>query len=148
MLILAEHAGQASLAATQKERAQAQDLLKVAWDGELEAVTSGQRVRVPQELARMLRRVVEAVAEGGKVSIADLPLDLTTTEAARQLGVSRPTLMKLIDSGQLAAHKVGSHRRIRTEDLLTLRHAQLEAQRHAFDELLELEAELEANAAE
>jgi toxin-antitoxin system, antitoxin component, merR family len=45
-----------------------------------------------------------------------VPHDLTTTVAAQRIGISRPTLMKAIRSGELPAHKVGSHFRIRTED--------------------------------
>ena len=41
---------------------------------------------------------------------------MTTTVAAQRIGVSRPTLMKAIRAGELPAHKVGSHFRIRTED--------------------------------
>ncbi len=41
---------------------------------------------------------------------------MTTTVAAQRIGISRPTLMKAIRSGDLPAHKVGSHFRIRTED--------------------------------
>jgi excisionase family DNA binding protein len=146
MLVLAESNGQVSLAATPAERVQARDLIAADWEGELAVLSGGQRVRIPPELSRMLRRVVEVVAKGEGVFIGGVPAELTTTEAAKQLGVSRPTLMKLISSGGLPAHQVGAHHRIRTEDLAALKRTRLEAQRQAFNELIELESELEAHA--
>jgi excisionase family DNA binding protein len=44
---------------------------------------------------------------------------LTTTTAAEQIGVSRPTLMKIVAAGELPTHKVGSHTRLRTVDVLS-----------------------------
>ena len=46
--------------------------------------------------------------------------------AARRIGISRPTLMKAIRSGELPAFKVGSHFRIRTGDAEVFRKTLLE----------------------
>ena len=48
-------------------------------------------------------------AESGQIGDA-------LNQAAQRIGISRPTLMKAIRSGELPAHKVGSHFRVRTED--------------------------------
>jgi excisionase family DNA binding protein len=83
--------------------------------------------------------VVDAVAAGAAVTVGALPDELTTTAAAELLGVSRPTLMKLIGSGEVAAHKVGTHTRLRTADVVAFRRARLARQRRAFEELLAAE---------
>jgi excisionase family DNA binding protein len=44
---------------------------------------------------------------------------LTTSEAARLLGVSRTFVIRLFDEGKLSAHSFGTHRRVRRSDVLT-----------------------------
>lgn len=101
---------------------------------------------VPIELARLLAHVIEGIAEGRTMTVGTLPREITTTVAAAQLGVSRPTLMKMVAAGELPAHKVGSHTRLLTEDVLAFRRRRLERQRAELDELLALEDELEDEA--
>ncbi|MGM0386028.1 MAG: helix-turn-helix domain-containing protein [Actinomycetota bacterium] len=99
----------------------------------------GRERRVPDELARIIEHVIEVLAEGGTVTVGTIPRELTTTAAAGLLGVSRPTLMKMIRSGEIPAHKVGTHSRLLSKDVLEFRRAQREAARKAFDELREIE---------
>ncbi|NMD47806.1 MAG: hypothetical protein GYA85_13720 [Propionibacterium sp.] len=58
------------------------------------------------------------------------------------LGDSRPTLIKRIESGELPSTMVGSHHRLRTNDVLALRRMRLEQRRSAALELLDLEDKL------
>ena len=97
---------------------------------------------VTKELSEFLFHVVERTAAGDVMALATLPEELTTTTAADQLGVSRPTLMKLVDSGELPAKKVGSHTRLLATDVRQLK-ARRNAQRvEAFDRLRKLDEEL------
>jgi excisionase family DNA binding protein len=84
-----------------------------------------------------------SVAGGATVSIGALPEELTTTVAAKQLGVSRPTLMRMIQGGEIESRLAGTHHRVRTADVLAVKRARLERQRKAFDELRELEDQLD-----
>lgn len=88
-------------------------------DSELVSVT----LQLPRPLARKLLRFLEAEDESGAVVIP-VREQYTTTEAASILGVSRATLMKLIDSQAIEALKVGTHHRIPAEELLAYQRAQ------------------------
>lgn len=93
---------------------------------------------LPPALAKILAEIVEAIASGHTVVVGSLPEELSTTVAAQQLGISRPTLMKMIRSGEIAAHKVGSHHRLKSADVLAFRRERRAAQRRALAELNEL----------
>jgi len=134
----------ANLVVDSREREQAGELFEVIkGHPERLTVTDAKRPVLPRELARILAKVVEVMASGGTVTIGSLPDELTTTVAAEQLGISRPTLMKLIRNGEIPAHKVGSHHRVKLGDVLAFKRARLAAQRRAFDELRQLEDQLD-----
>ena len=56
--------------------------------------------------------------------------ELSVTQAADILHVSRPFLIKLLDEGQLPSRQVGKHRRIRMEDVMNYKQA-IDQQREA-----------------
>ena len=61
--------------------------------------------------------------------------ELSAQEAAGRLGVSRPYLMNLLRKGLIAYRMVGTHHRIRVEDLLAYQRAQAPRRRAAIDAL-------------
>jgi excisionase family DNA binding protein len=96
---------------------------------------------LPREIGVLIQDVLHAVASGASVSISTIPREVTTSTAAAMLGISRPTLMKLINDGAIAAHKVGSHTRLMSDDVAAVRKARRDRERAAFAALLEAEAE-------
>jgi excisionase family DNA binding protein len=69
--------------------------------------------------------------------------ELTTQEAADMLNVSRPHLVKLLESGALAFHKTGKHRRIRFADLMAFKTEQDRASAQAMEALAKQAQELQ-----
>lgn len=67
---------------------------------------------------------------------------LTTQQVADALGVSRPFVVKLIDGGQLPAHLVGTHWRVRASDLVRYRERRRQKSAAAMDELVALTEEM------
>ncbi len=61
--------------------------------------------------AEKVLELLEAEHSTGAVVVPVKDL-FTSTEAATMLGMSRPTLMKLVDAGDVECVRVGSHRRI------------------------------------
>ncbi len=103
-------------------RIEAQRVLKWADEADLSLSVSGmESEQMGDALNQVISRVLRALAQGQSIDIQPVPRDLTTTVAAQRIGISRPTLMKAIRSGELPAHKVGSHFRIRPEDADTFR---------------------------
>lgn len=98
-------------------------------------------VEVPTEIGRLLQQVLSVVARGGTVTIGAVPEILTTSVAAGILGISRPTLMRMIRAGEIPAHKVGTHHRLKAKDVFAALRARRVRERAAFEELLELEGD-------
>jgi len=59
------------------------------------------------------------------------------------LHVSRPHLVKLLDDGTIDHYKVGTHRRVRIENVLDYRDRRASGRREKLDELTRLSEELE-----
>ncbi|MGX7827568.1 helix-turn-helix domain-containing protein [Actinokineospora sp. 24-640] len=93
------------------------------------------RVELPADLARLVRRVAEDLHRGMNVSLVPTAAMLTTQEAATLLGVSRPTVIRLLDENKIPYDKVNSHRRIRLADLMAYRDERRSEQREAMESL-------------
>ena len=102
----------------------------------------GERIELPSSAVEALKHVVDALARGKSVTLVPHDKDLTTQEAADMLHVSRPHLIKLLDRREVPFHRVGTHRRIRLEDVLAYRDRRDDARKAALDELARLSEEL------
>ncbi|NEM91056.1 excisionase family DNA-binding protein [Galbitalea soli] len=99
-------------------------------------VIDGQEVQLGDNLSRLVAHVIEGAANRGSMTIRTMPPEVSTTVAAHELGISRPTLMKMIRAGEIPSHPVGSHTRLKFEDVLDAA-ARLNAQKdEAFLRLL------------
>ncbi len=87
----------------------------------LVGAASGDQVEVPEEVHRVLRKVVDALAHGLAVTVAPQSTTLTTQQAADLLGVTRPTVVKILDQGGVPFTRVGTHRRLLLSDVLGYR---------------------------
>jgi excisionase family DNA binding protein len=89
----------------------------------------GKEVELPLEVFQVLVEVVDAMQAGQAITIAPLSTILTTSQAAEVLGVSRPTLVKLLEDGEIEFDRPGRHRRVRLSDLLEYRERRRSARR-------------------
>lgn len=95
----------------------------------------GDQVELPETVYRLLRQVLTVLEAGRAVTVAPLNQKLTTQQAADILGVSRPTVVKLIERGELPAETPGVRRRlVSLEDVLDCRARRREAQYRALME--------------
>ncbi|WP_454115576.1 helix-turn-helix domain-containing protein [Microbacterium lacticum] len=88
----------------------------------------GDQVELPEEVYLALRKIVDAMQSGLAVSVVPQTTRLTTQQAADLLNVSRPTIVKLLDEGEIPFEKAGTHRRALLSDLLEYRERRRERQ--------------------
>lgn len=92
----------------------------------------GRNVDLPKDVSVIVTTVLESLSKGSRVVISTAPKELRTTAAAEMLGISRPTLLKLVREGELPSHKVGAHHRFLLNDVLEYRDKQQEIKREHF----------------
>jgi excisionase family DNA binding protein len=76
-----------------------------------------------------------AMAHGQGVTVIPQNALLTTQEATELLGISRPTLVRLLEDGAMAYEQRGSHRRIMLSDLLAYQASMRRERREALDRM-------------
>jgi excisionase family DNA binding protein len=98
---------------------------------------------VPRPAAVMLAQVLGMLANGQGVQIMPDAAMLTTQQAADMLNVSRPYLIKLLEQNKIPFEKVGTHRRIRFQDVLAYKTQDDQDRRKVLEELAALGQELD-----
>ncbi|WP_071191966.1 helix-turn-helix domain-containing protein [Trichormus sp. NMC-1] len=78
----------------------------------------GKEIHIPESVYQVLHQAVHALASGKVISVVIEDKELTTQKAADLLKVSRPHLIKLLDQGEIPCIRVGTHRRVRFDDLM------------------------------
>lgn len=104
--------------------------IRVMLDG-----TQGEAVTIPTSALRLFVDILTQMAKGNAVSIVPIKKELTTSEAADILNVSRPYLVDLLESGKIPFRKVGTRRRILYQDLMAYKNQIDERRRQALAEL-------------
>ncbi|MBM3854613.1 MAG: helix-turn-helix domain-containing protein [Verrucomicrobia bacterium] len=94
-------------------------------------------VPLPAAAAPLIAQMLTQLAQGNAVTLTPIHSEMTTQQAAEILGVSRPHLVKLLRERQLPFRKVGSHRRIRYEDILAFKRREDAARQKTLDDLAE-----------
>ena len=103
----------------------------------------GQTVGLPMEAYRVLIDIVRALSQGRAITVAPVDQLLTTQEAADFLGISRPTLVKLLESGRIPFERptASRHRRVRLADVVTYQHQSAQERSDALDAMTREAAE-------
>lgn len=96
------------------------EVLRAALEQSLDSVNV--TLSLPRKSAEKVLALLDAERTTGAVVVPAKEL-FTTTEAATMLGLSRPTLMKHIASGELAHVKVGTHHRVPAQAILEFQRA-------------------------
>lgn len=99
---------------------------------------SGNTIALPAEVYDVLRDVVDALAHGHAITVAPRHQRLTTQQAADLLGISRPTLVRLLQDGHIPYTQPGRHRRVMLHDVLDYQRRSHEDAQAGLDEMVEI----------
>jgi len=100
-------------------------------------VQNGDRVdvKVSASLGQLMLDVLGHVARGEMVKVIPYGAELSTKEAADLLNMSRPFLVKLLEEKKIPFHRVGSHRRLRADDVLRYKAQRDQERERALNEM-------------
>ena len=93
------------------------------------------QIELPTSALRLLVDILSELADGNAVKVVPVHAELTTQEAADLINVSRPHLVKLLETGELPYHKTGKHRRVRFDELMKYKSERDDASERAMSEL-------------
>jgi excisionase family DNA binding protein len=103
---------------------------------------TGHELPLGDQVLDLIRQMLTSLAHNRAITIVPLDHELTPNQAAELLHVSRGTINGLIDRKALPAHMVGTHRRIRLDDLLAYKVKADAAHNTGMRDLVALEQEL------
>jgi excisionase family DNA binding protein len=83
-----------------------------------DACKETETIELPKQVFGMLLRILTEMAEGNAVTLMPIHAELTTQQAASILGVSRPFLIQQMKENKIAYRRIGTHRRVRFQDLM------------------------------
>ena len=107
-------------------------------------ILQGRGVELTPALAEAMVELLSIVARGEMVTLVPTGALLSTHKAADILNVSRPHLSKLLKEGVIPFTKVGSHRRVRFEDLMAFKEKRDSRREQGLRELQRLGQEMDA----
>lgn len=84
---------------------------------ELKATEDGSELQIPLSAIDDLEKMFKHISQGNPVEVLSQDEIMTTQQAADYLNVSRPFVVKLMESGKIPYSKVGRHRRVAFSDL-------------------------------
>jgi len=108
---------------------------------EIEIDETEEKIRIPLSALRLLAKILKEISRGNPISIVPVATEMTTQAAAEILGCSRPHFVKLLEEGKIPYTKIGKHRRIKYEDVVTFRKEMKARQRKKIQELMQLDEE-------
>ncbi|MFT4641947.1 MAG: excisionase family DNA binding protein [Verrucomicrobiales bacterium] len=110
-------------------------LLQKSRKRSLKVQINNQEVTLPVAMTEVVSNCLQIMADGQAVEVFGSDQEIGTQQAADILRVSRPYLVKLLDTGAIPSRKVGVQRRVHLSDILHYKRQESEARRKALIEL-------------
>ena len=100
------------------------------------------KVSLSRETAELVSMVVDARVRGEEIVVSPANAEVSPTEAAVLLAMSRPQVRKLMDRGLLEFRKVGTHHRVRVSSIRAFLDTERVRRSEAMAELAAVQNEL------
>ncbi len=99
-------------------------------------------IELPADISEIMLKILKMIASGQGVTVMPASAELTTAQGAEMLRVSRPFFIKLLEENKIPFRKVGKHRRVRSEDILSYKE-KIDAEREKILDMLAENAQAE-----
>ena len=99
-------------------------------------------IALPSSIFAQIIDLLAKLGNGDAVTIVPVQADVTTTQAAELLGMSRPFLIKLLERGELPFHMIGTHRKLKASDVTRYKNVRSIKRRESLNALAALSADL------
>lgn len=101
----------------------------------------GQRYDLPESIVEPLLLIAQSMIAGKAVTVAPIDQVLTTQQSADFLGISRPTLVKVLENGDIPFEKINRHRRVKLSDLVNYQQERKKRVREGLRDMARLSME-------
>lgn len=108
---------------------------------EIEIEETNERIKVPLSALKLLATILEVTSQGKPISILPIATEMTTQAAADLLGCSRPHLVKLLEEGKIEFTKIGKHRRVKYEDVVSYKKRMKDKQQELIIKMMQADQE-------
>jgi len=95
----------------------------------------GSTSELPDEVYEVITKAVDVMADGSAVAVTPVSSRLSTSQAAEVLGVSRPTLVKMLDDGKIPFEQLNVHRTVSLADVLAFKQRRRTETRAILDQM-------------
>ncbi len=102
----------------------------------------GHAVELSPVMVEAIQQIVRIMLLGKSAAILPYEQYLSCQESAELLGISRPYLYRLLDKGVIAYFRVGSHRRLKFEDVIDYKLSRVGGKHQTLLELAKLSEKL------
>lgn len=99
-------------------------------------------IPIPLAAFGLLSEILAGMAEGNEITLVPVQAELTTSQAAEALNVSRPFLVEQLEKGAIPHRKVGTHRRVVLKDLMEFKKTMDRNRRASLEELSAIDQDL------
>lgn len=104
---------------------------------EIEIEETREKIRIPINALKLLAEILRETSQGKPISIVPVATEVTTQVAAEILGCSRPHVVKLLETGEIKFTKIGKHRRIKYEDVISYKNKMKAYQERLINEIMD-----------